>query len=98
MTWSIVKPFGAVIARWIALTMPAVTVRSSPNGLPIATTESPTLIWSESPSGSGVSARELASIFKTARSLDGSVPTTAAFMLEPFEKLTRTSRAPRTTW
>ena len=31
--------------------MPEVTVRSSPNGLPIATTGSPTLIWSESPRG-----------------------------------------------
>ena len=42
MTWSIVKRFGAVIRRWSALTIPAVAVRSSPNGLPIATTGSPT--------------------------------------------------------
>ena len=87
-----------MIARWIALTIPAVTVRSSPNGLPIATTGSPTCIASESPSGSGVSARELASILRTARSLDGSVPTTVAFMLAPFEKLTRICLAPWTTW
>ncbi len=38
----IAKSFGAEISRWIAEMMPAVSVRSSPNGLPIATTESPT--------------------------------------------------------
>ncbi len=38
----IVKSFGAFIERLRALTMPAVTVCSSPNGLPIATTPSPT--------------------------------------------------------
>ena len=36
--------------------MPAVTVRSSPNGLPIATTASPTSTLVESASVSGVSA------------------------------------------
>jgi hypothetical protein len=87
-----------VIARWIALTIPAVTVRSRPNGLPIATTGSPTCIESESPSCSGVRALELASIFRTARSLEGSVPSTVAFMLAPFEKLTRTFFAPSITW
>jgi len=40
--WSIEKPFGAVMRRWIALMIPAVAVRSNPNGLPIATTSSPT--------------------------------------------------------
>jgi hypothetical protein len=38
--------------------MPAVTVRSSPKGFPIATTGSPTSTSSELPSGSGVSARD----------------------------------------
>ena len=38
------------ISRWIALTIPAVTVRLRPNGLPIATTESPTWTRSELPS------------------------------------------------
>ena len=87
-----------MIARWIALTMPAVTVRSSPNGFPIATTGSPTCMASELPSGSGVRARELASIFSTARSLEASVPSTVAFVLAPFEKLTRTCLAPLITW
>ena len=57
MTSSMAKPFGAVISRWSALTIPAVTVRSRPKGFPIATTSSPTLIASESPRASGVSAR-----------------------------------------
>ena len=39
----IVKLFGEVICRLSALTMPLVTVPSSPNGLPIATTLSPTV-------------------------------------------------------
>ena len=38
ITWSIGDPFGEVICRWSALTIPAVTVRSRPSGLPIATT------------------------------------------------------------
>ena len=33
MTWSIVKRFGAVMRRCSALTIPDVTVRSSPNGI-----------------------------------------------------------------
>ena len=41
------------IARWSALTMPLVTVSSSPNGLPIATTPSPTWSCFESPTASG---------------------------------------------
>ena len=53
---SIAKSFGAEIWRWMAEMMPAVSVRSSPNGLPIATTESPTSTVDESPSGSGCSA------------------------------------------
>ena len=53
ITWSIVLPLGDVTARCRALTMPAVTVRSSPNGLPIATTGSPTLTASESARASG---------------------------------------------
>ena len=49
----IVKPFGASIWRWTAETIPAVAVRSRPNGLPIATTGSPTLTPAEEPSSSG---------------------------------------------
>ena len=42
ITWEMEKPLGAWIWRCSAETMPLVTVRSSPNGLPIATTGSPT--------------------------------------------------------
>ena len=38
ITSSIAKPFGALIWRWSAETMPVVTVRVKPNGLPIAIT------------------------------------------------------------
>ena len=56
ITFLIVKPLGEVSSRCLALTIPVVTVRSSPNGLPIATTGSPTWAWSESPSGEWVEA------------------------------------------
>ncbi len=98
MTWSMVKRFGAVIRRWSALTMPEVTVRSSPNGFPIATTESPTCTTSELPRVRGVSALAEASTRRTARSVEGSVPTTSARTVSRLEKLTVTSLAPSTTW
>ena len=56
MTSLMEKPLGAWIWRWSAETIPVVTVRSSPNGLPIATTGSPTCTFVESPSGSGLHA------------------------------------------
>ena len=43
--FEIVKLFGEVISRLRALTIPLVTVPSSPKGLPSATTPSPTLSW-----------------------------------------------------
>ena len=99
ITWSIGRPFGAVIVRsWTALTIPAVAVRARPKGLPIATTASPTRTRSESPSGSGVRLRELASTRSTARSVEGSVPTSRAFSVSWFEKLTSISSAPSITW
>ena len=55
ITLEIAKPLGAWIWRWSAETMPLVTVRSRPNGLPIATTGSPTWTFEESPSASGCS-------------------------------------------
>ena len=98
ITWSIGKLFGACTLRWSALTMPAVTVRSSPNGLPIATTGSPTWTASESASASGVSAFASASTSSSARSVEGSEPTTRADTVSWFEKLTSISVAPSTTW
>ncbi len=63
-------------SRPFALTMPAVIVFSRPNGLPIATTHSPTLSLSGSPMTTR--GRSLASIFSSATSVRLSVPTTLA--------------------
>ncbi len=54
ITWSIEYPFGACTLRCSALTIPEVTVRSRPNGLPIATTGSPTSTSFESASEKGI--------------------------------------------
>ena len=89
---------GEVISRLIALTMPLVTVSSSPNGLPIATTPSPTATLLESPSVSGTSFDAGASTWMTARSVSGSVPTTVALVVDPSENFTVTELAPSTTW
>ncbi len=78
--------------------MPAVTVRSRPKGFPIATTGSPTRTASELPMERGVSALAAVSTRRTARSVDGSVPTTSACTVSRFEKLTVTRPASRTTW
>ena len=78
ITLEIENPLGAWIWRCRAETMPLVTVRSRPNGLPIATTGSPTSIFEESPRASGCSWSEGASTLSSARSVAGSVPTTSA--------------------
>ncbi len=78
ITFSIVKPLGASIFRWSALTIPVVTVRSRPNGFPIATTGSPTLTSEELPSASGLSAFLSASILSRATSEEVSRPTILA--------------------
>ena len=55
--------------------MPAVTVRSRPNGFPIATTASPTCDRVGVAEREGRERAAVASIWRTARSVDGSVPT-----------------------
>ena len=60
----------------MALTMPAVTEWSKPNGEPIASTHSPTRSFVESPSFTA--GRSVASILSSARSLRASLPTTFA--------------------
>ena len=77
--------------------MPAVTVPPSPNGLPIATTQSPILALSELPNFTGI---KLSSdiISRTATSDKGSAPITfALYSLSPFT-LTKISSAPSITW
>ena len=76
ITCEIEKPLGAWIWRCRAETMPLVTVRSRPNGLPIATTGSPTSTSEESPRASGCSSSAGASTLSRATSVAGSVPTT----------------------
>ena len=98
MTRSIGVSAGDSIVRCSALTIPAVTERSSPNGFPIATTASPTWTPPESPSSIGVRARAGARTFNRARSVARSEPTIVALMLSLFEKLTSMSLAPAITW
>ena len=75
----IVKLFGACICRWSALTMPLVTVSSSPKGLPIATTPSPTEHLRRVADRQRVRGPTAgASTLITARSVEGSEPTTVA--------------------
>ena len=84
------------MTRPVALTMPVVTVRSRPNGLPMAITGSPTWSWVESPSG--ITGRPVASTLSSARSVLGSRPTSLAAISRPSSILTRISVAPSTTW
>src|SRR5436190_1212715 len=62
------------ITRPVALTMPVVTVCSSPKGLPIAITGSPT--WSREESPRGTTGSPVASTLSNAMSVFGSRPTT----------------------
>src|SRR6266480_3210419 len=78
--------------------MPLVTVSSRPNGLPIATTGSPTCTLEESPRLTGWRIDDGASTLITARSVDGSVPTTEALYVLPFQNRTETESAFSTTW
>ena len=79
-----------------ALTMPLVTVWPTPNGLPIASTLSPTSSWSELPSTITGSLSSV--IFSTARSVSGSVPITLAWVRRLSLSITSISSAPSTTW
>ena len=70
------RPLGAWMSRPVALTIPAVIVRSSPKGFPIAYTGSPTSTF-EPANRSGRSAEAGAFTRTTAMSVEGSVPTIA---------------------
>ena len=84
--------------RPFALMIPCVTVkvRFSPSGLPTASTHSPTRESSLSPSGAGVN--PVASIFSTATSVVGSVPTTRAGNSRRSSSRTVTCVELSTTW
>ncbi len=73
MTLSIWKPSSPRIVRLVADTTPVVSVRSRPNGLPMAIVGSPTCTSLDDPSVSGRRSRPSGSTFSTARSVDGSL-------------------------
>ena len=79
----------------LALTMPAVTVFSKPNGEPIATTHSPTLSLFGSPKRTA--GRPVASILITAMSVRRSAPITLALNSRLSVKRTLISSAPSMT-
>ena len=86
------------MSRLRAEMMPTVTVPPRPNGLPIAITQSPMRILSESPNLTAFSFFSFGSTLSTAMSVLVSVPTSSAFSLEPSEKLTSISSASAMTW
>ena len=76
--------------------MPEVTVDDRPKGLPTAMTKSPTFA---SPARANCNSRKLvASTFKSAISVSGSVPTSSASTLRRSSKVTVISSAPSITW
>src|SRR4051794_28501162 len=81
-----------------ALTTPVVTVPDRPNGLPIATTPSPTFTFEESANVSGWSLLDDTDTRITAMSLDASAPTTRAEALLPSANCTWIEPPPETTW
>ena len=77
---------------------PVVSVRSRPNGLPIASAGSPTSTSFEEPSFSAWRSRPSGSTSSSARSVDGSVPATFAVAIFESENFTLTVLASPTTW
>ena len=84
----IIRPFLALIDRSRLLTIPEVSVRSSPNGLPRARIFWPTITSDESPSFSGKSFSGGTRIDSTATSLVASAPMIRASCAEPSNSLT----------
>ena len=97
MTSSIWNPSGAWMRRWSADTTPVVSVRSRPNGLPIATVGSPTFTSADEPSASGRSFAPSPSTRSSATSVDTSRPTISASRTSSSANWTCTSRASWTT-
>ena len=83
--------------RPTALTIPAVVVSGRLNGLPMATTGSPTCASDELAKAIGCSSEAGTFTRITATSVDGSEPRTVAGTLRPSWKLTLTEVAPDTT-
>ena len=82
-----------------AETMPAETEPPRPNGLPIAITQSPGRILSESPKGTAFSGRSAVGFTRSrARSIFESLPMISAFSLVPSLRMTWMSLASPMTW
>ena len=82
--------------RPTAETMPLVTVWLKPNGLPMATTKSPTLSWSLL--ARVIAVRPSAGIRISATSVSASEPRNSALKLRPSARVTCTSSALSMTW
>ncbi len=80
----------------LAETIPAVTVDVKLKGLPTASTHSPTRMLSLFPIG--IAVNPFASIFSTATSVEGSVPTIFAVYFELSFMITSISLASCITW
>ncbi len=85
------------MSRFRADTTPTVTEPPRPNGLPIAITQSPTRILSESPNFTALSGLS-GFTRKTAMSVLVSRPMISALSLEPSGKLAKISSASAITW
>src|SRR5262245_44700023 len=86
------------MSRSLAEIMPTDTLPPSPNGLPMAITQSPTFSLLDEPNATCASGR-LGVTFKSARSVLVSLPSTfSATSLEPLLKLMVISSAPSMTW
>ena len=95
----IIRPFLALSDRSRLLTIPVVSVRSSPNGLPRARIFWPTSTRDESPKVTGKSLSAGALICSTATSLEASCADRPwPRWAEPSKSVTRTASAPWTTW
>ena len=90
----IIRPFLALSERSRLLTIPEVSVRSSPNGLPRARIFWPTSTLDESPKVTGKSLSAGTWIRSTATSLEASAPTILAGWAEPSKSVTRTAIGP----
>ena len=98
MTFWMSKSLGELMMRFRAETIPVVAVRSSPKGLPIAMTGSPTTRSPLVPSGSGRALRGTEATLSTARSVLSSRPSTSARSSVPSSNVTVAFLAEPSTW
>ncbi|MPN36198.1 hypothetical protein SDC9_183706 [bioreactor metagenome] len=90
--------FSTLSVLFVALITPAVTVleSSSPIGLPTTIANCPTVTAEESPSVAAVSPVLL--IFRRAKSVTESTPTTVASTSSPVDNVTTIESLPEMTW